>query len=161
MKINRQKTIVSIFLSVVILISATACEAKEKAPKSKTAVDGARFVEVAENNELEVTVLDTRPDDLPGLTAWHAGVDEPLRIHFMTYDTADNAQAYLDTLKAVNGKRSNTKSEITLGDNFEFYTITIGDSYAVVSRVDNTLVHAMGTKDDTKRIDEVLTDLGY
>lgn len=88
MKINRKNIIISLFLSAAILISATACEAKEKAPKSKTAVDETRFTEVAEKHELEVTVLDTRPDDLPGLTLWYAGVDEPLRIHFMTYDTA-------------------------------------------------------------------------
>lgn len=161
MKINRKHRIISLFLLAVILISATACAGKEKSPKSKKAVDEARFAEVAEKHEFEVTILDTRPDDLPGLTTWCAGADEPLRIHFMTYDTAEHAQAYLDRLKDVNSKRSNTDSEITMGDNYEFYTITIGNAYAVVSRVDRTVFHAMGTKDDIKRIDEVLTDLGY
>lgn len=73
----------------------------------------------------------------------------------------DNAQAYLDNLKSINGKRSNTESELTLGENFEYYAITIGESYNVVSRIENTLIHVMATSDAQERMDKTVVELGY
>lgn len=162
---NKKKTLrfVCLILISIIALGVAACnsDAKKKAPATKTAVDSARFSEVVGGKGFEVSVLDTRPEDFVGLTEWVAGADEPLRIHFLVYDTADHAQAYLDNLKSVNAKRDNAKSDTTQGDNYEYYVATVGDTYNVVSRVDNTVIHVMATQDSQKSMDDIILELGY
>lgn len=151
-----------ILISIVALgVAACNADAKKKDPRTKTVVDPALFVEEMKKQGFERSELDTRPEDFVGLEQWFVGAEEPLRIHFMVYDTADNAQAYLDNLKSINGKRENAESEINQGDNYEYYVVTIGETYSIVSRVENTLIHVMATTDAQKRVDEIIAELGY
>lgn len=155
--------IIGLLLVSIVVFGVAACtgDAKKKAPATKTAVDSTRFVEVVEKHGFESSELDTRPEDFVGLEQWFAGADEPLRIHFLVYDSAEHAQTYLDNLKSVNDKRKNADSEITKGDNYDYYVVTIGETCSIVSRVDNTLIHVMATTDTQKRVDEIISELGY
>jgi len=163
MNIKMSGRFICLILISIIALGVAACssDAKKKAPATKTAVDSARFVEVVEKHGFESSELDTRPEDFIGLEQWFAGADEPLRIHFLVYDSADHAQAYLDNLKSVNDKRKNADSEITKGDNYDYYVVTINETYTIVSRVDNTLIHVMATTDTQKSMDEIISELGY
>jgi hypothetical protein len=162
---NRKMSLrlICLILISIVIVGVVACssDAKKKAPATKTAVDSARFVEVVEKHGFEASELDTRPEDFVGLEQWFVGADEPLRIHFLVYDTADNAQAYLDNLRSVNDKRKNADSETTKGDNYDYYVVTIGETYSIVSRVDNTLIHIMATTDMRESMDEIISELGY
>ena len=164
MKINKVMQLISLVLVMTFSLAVAACSkgVEKKSPAPRTVIDEARFIQVLNDNGIEeMSVIDTRPEDFVGLQQWYVGTDEPIRIHLLIYDNDDNAQAYLDNLKSINGKRSNTESELTLGENFEYYAITIGESYNVVSRIENTLIHVMATSDAQERMDKIVVELGY
>lgn len=163
MKRKMSRRLICLMLVSMVVFGVAACNGsgKKKAPATKTAVDSTRFVEVVEKQGFESSELDTRPEDLVGLEQWFVGVDEPLRIHFLMYDNAEHAQAYLDNLKSVNDKRKNADSDTTQGENYDYYVVTINETYTIVSRVDNTLIHVMATTDAQKRVDDIILELGY
>ena len=85
------------------------------------------------------------------------------QIEFYEIDTEKNAKDFYDNNKKIfeDSKTSGSvDSYVELG-NHEKYTLKTGDTYKVISRIDNTIVYANVSKEFKADVNKVIKDIGY
>ncbi|HAL74520.1 MAG TPA: hypothetical protein DCM45_05430 [Clostridiales bacterium] len=88
--------------------------------------------------------------------------NDDFQIEFYVMDTDAHAeQAFagnVQNFEELSGVKSTTK---TNGSNYNTFVMTLGEQYAIVSRVDNTFIYIDEQTEDRDAIKELMKTLGY
>lgn len=85
------------------------------------------------------------------------------QIEFYEIDTIDNAKEFYSNNKKIfeeSKVSGSSDSYVELG-NHEKYTLKSGDTYKVISRIDNTIVYANVNKEYKNEVKKAIKEIGY
>lgn len=141
---------------LVIGLFLTACG-------SKTALTNDQFIEKMEAAGYQIVDASNQfgEGDVEAVTL--AMMDEKYQIEFYVLPSNDQTVGAFNNNKSsfeqMKGSGAST-SEVNLG-NYNYYGLSTGEGYYVVSRIDNTMIFINASAEYKDEIKEVLKELGY
>jgi len=142
-----------LFLAFIGFIFFVFVVGAEKEP-----ISARDFSEYMEDNNY--FVLDVEMDEKVYLAI---DEDDEYQVVFFEFDDEKAANTLYSNSKSdleETSERNKSHTEVS-GKNYNKYTLSAGDSYSVVSRIENTVITVEADKDDKEEVNDVLKELGY
>ena len=131
---------------------------------NKTAIDTNKFKSIVENHNLVTSSALAQFSEYNYVKeATIAQSSDNWQIEFYVLDSVENAISMFNTNKAKfeNSKGSvNSESSVSLGNNSS-YTLNSNGYYMHICRVDNTMIYAKVSDNNSKAAKDLITELGY
>jgi len=149
--------LIVLLLVITLALTISACSMT----KPKTVLTAEEFKTKMESAGMTVEDA-TGQFDEETLELLLIAYNDDYQIEFYMMDTNANAeQAFAGNMQNFDSL-SGTKSTTTLnGSNFNYFSMTMGDRYAVVSRVENTFIYIDEETENKDAIKAIMDELGY
>ena len=147
-------------MMVVGLVFTTGCGG------DKVAIDEATFISTMENLGTEITdKTETMEEFSSATSAQIAYMEEQYQIEYYAFSDETDAQRLysvsVDNLETASEDASGVAKTNVSMDSYGKYTISMNDTYIVVSRIENTVIYATATSDSKDTVKEILEQMGY
>lgn len=149
------KKIVLVLISVILVVGLTGC-VSSRTISEKKALD-----EFSKNGFTTLDITSELKD--VNIKSAYAVNNGKIQIEYYIYKNKEVAKKVYkydkEEFKKTKSKRSKEKE--TSGKIYDKYTLTLSDTYDVVTRKDNTLIYASVSLNDMKVLKKMLGKIGY
>lgn len=148
------KKFVKIFICFMLVITLCGCGSKKALSKDKM------------NSKLyslgfDVYDVSDKIEDKSVKTLLSANYRGNFQIEYYEFKNKDDAKKVFDADKKELIKSNGDKGKTKEGSNYDRFVQQISDKYAVVTRIDNTLIYVFANVDYKKDIKSNLKKIGY
>ena len=137
-------------LSVVVMLACAGCAAR-------TAITSDDFQKQAKSSGFTVTA-ETSPSTYVTKDFLAAKNDSDIQITFLSFDTAEHAQSWFSTQK---GSQTGSEKTIVDTETYNKCTVTNGEIYSLLIRMDNTFVSCKTTLAKKSEVDNFISTIKY
>lgn len=131
----------------------------------KEIIDSEKFIRIMSDNKFSITDATNQYDNYSHINSVHVATSNDLEyeIEFYVLDTVEEAKKMFESNKNTFEHKKLNKATIVKKNvsNYNFFSISDGDLYRYICRVENTLVYVDTTKKYKNEVKDMIKKLGY